>query len=505
MKHSPYFLYLMAAALISCSGTDPAPESPAPATVAYEESQADFPNPERGFYHYSQTTASNYSPLSESTLKSYRTAKTVSGANYAVVSTLVFRYFILDLFNSAPLSEDFISKVHSDFSTARAAGVKLIPRFTYTVSATSGNCAEGFICPPYGDAPKNIVLGHISQLKPVFREHADVIACIQMGFIGTWGENYYTDYFGDASSNDQGKLLDNNWQDRIDVLKALLDAAPKDIAVQVRYPQIKQRTIDGINAPVNSPALTPDEAFTESDKARLGYHNDCLLASTDDFGTYADYGNSSTPRRSANTSLRSYFAEDSKYVVVGGETCSDGYSPQNDCEPAGKAEKELSDMHYTYLNTAYNNEVNNDWVSGGCMDNIKRKLGYRFVLKEGTYSSHISKSDKLEIRLQLENQGYASPYNERPVKLILRNLTDATEHTLTLQTDIRRWFTGAITVEEEFSIANIPAGEYALFLHMPDKYASIANRPEYSIRLANTDIWEETTGYNNLNHTLTIE
>jgi hypothetical protein len=27
-----------------------------------------------------------------------------------------------------------------------------------------------------------------------------IIACMQMGFIGTWGENYYSDYFGDPSS-----------------------------------------------------------------------------------------------------------------------------------------------------------------------------------------------------------------------------------------------------------------------------------------------------------------
>ncbi|AHM62254.1 hypothetical protein D770_20025 [Flammeovirgaceae bacterium 311] len=505
MKQTFFLLLLSALVLPGCSDTEPALVKEAAATIRYEESQEDFPNPERGFYHYSQTLASNYSPLSEATLKSYRTPRTVAGAAYDVVSTLVFRYYIIDAFKAAPLSEEFIGKVHADFTTARAAGVKLIPRFTYTVSANPGNCPEDFICPPYGDAPKNIVLEHISQLKPVFEVNADVIACIQMGFIGTWGENYYTDYFGDASSNDQGQLLDNNWQDRIEVLKALLDATPKDIMVQVRYPQIKQRLVYGIDAPVSSPALTADEAFTDSDKARIGFHNDCLLASSNDFGTYEDYGNSSSPRRNANTTLRSYFSEDSKYVVVGGETCSDGYSPQNDCEPAGKAETELSTMHYTYLNTAYNNEVNNDWVSGGCMESIKRKLGYRLILREGTYSSQISQSEKLEISLQLENTGYASPYNRRPLNLILRNVSDATEHVLPFQADVRRWFTGEVQVEEEFSVASIPAGDYELFLQLPDKYSSIANRPEYSIRLANEDIWEETTGYNKLNHTLTID
>jgi hypothetical protein len=34
--------------------------------------------------------------------------------------------------------------------------------------------------------------------------------------------------------------------------------------------------------------------------------------------------------------LRDYMSADSKFVVVGGETCSDDYSPANDCEPAGQ-------------------------------------------------------------------------------------------------------------------------------------------------------------------------
>lgn len=34
-----------------------------PVTIKYIESTADFPNPERGFYRFSSTKASNFSPL----------------------------------------------------------------------------------------------------------------------------------------------------------------------------------------------------------------------------------------------------------------------------------------------------------------------------------------------------------------------------------------------------------------------------------------------------------
>ncbi|MBX9734861.1 MAG: DUF4832 domain-containing protein [Chitinophagaceae bacterium] len=488
---------------ISCSKD--APQQPAtPVTITYKESQEDFPNPERGFYRYSETRASSYSPLSESVLKSYRTPKTASGASYSVFSTLVFRYFVLDAFKSTSLSNSFINSVRTDLTTARNAGVKLIVRFTYTVDVTAGACSEGFICPPYGDAPKSVVLGHISQLKSLFQDNADVIACVQMGFVGTWGEQYYTDYFGDASSNGQSKLLDANWQDRIDVLKALLDATPKDIMIQVRYPQIKQRYIYGINAPVTSAALTEAEAFSETDKARIAYHNDCFLASSDDYGTYEDYGNSSTPRLSANATLRAYFAADSKYLVVGGETCTNGYSPQNNCAPAGMAEKEMADMHYSFLNTDYNNQLNNNWVTGGCMDNIKKKLGYRFVLKSGTYTSSLAVGEKLSVSIELQNIGYASPYKARPVQLILKNKGTQAIIVQEFATDIRKWFTGTLKLTGDFTI-NAAAGQWDLYLNLPDKYASINKRFEYSIRLANENVWDEATGYNNLNHTVIVK
>ena len=43
-------------------------------------------------------------------------------------------------------------------------------------------------------------------------------------------------------------------------------------------------------------------------------------------------------------------------------------------------------------------------------------------------------------------------------------------------------------------------------LNLPDTSNNniIANRPEYAIRLANENTWEAATGYNNLNHTLTV-
>jgi hypothetical protein len=499
-------------ALLSCKKNNSGGQNTGPQTITvnYTAVSTDFPNPERGFYRYSETRAGNYALLNVNELRGYRNEQSISNANYKVSSTLVFRYFVLEGFNNQPLSAALLSNIQTDFDHARQAGVKLIPRFVYSTTANAGTCPEGFICPPYGDAPKAVVLNHIEQLKPLLVQNADVIACLQMGFIGTWGENYYTDHFGDPSSNQSvQKLLDNNWQDRIDVLQALLNALPKDRMVQVRYPQFKQRFINGVNAAVSSAALTATEAFTETDKARVAFHNDCFLSGPNDIGTYEDYGNSSSGRSSDDnvvTALRNYKKQDSKYVAVGGETCMDSYSPQNDCENAGRAQTEMAEMHYSFLNAHYNNQVNNDWQTGGCMAKIKLNLGYRFVLKNAVFPSKTTAGAAIKVTINLDNVGYASPYNPRPVQLLLRNSSTGSIKTFAFNTDIRKWFSGSVILEQTFTLpADITAGEYDLLLNLPDKYASIGNRSEYAIRLANADVWEETTGYNKLNYKLVVE
>ena len=166
-------------------------------TIIYEESQEDIVNPERGFYIPTGTKASNYILLNAEQLKLYRTKAQQPGkATYAVMVSLIYRGYELDTFKNQPLSISFLKNLQKDFDAVREAGLKMIVRFAYTNNAKGGNCADEYkICPPYGDAPREVVLNHIRQLKPLLQKNADVIAVMQEGFIGIWGENYFTDYF----------------------------------------------------------------------------------------------------------------------------------------------------------------------------------------------------------------------------------------------------------------------------------------------------------------------
>lgn len=477
-------------------------------TVRYTESKEDFRNPERGFYIPSGTKASNFVLLDPEQLAKYRNQpQQTSSATYKVNISLLYRAYELDTFKHQPLSESFLTNLQKDFDAVRAAGLKIILRFAYTNAATPGNCKDEYgICPPYGDAPVNIVMKHVQQLKPLLQRNGDVIAVLQQGFIGIWGENYFTDYFGCATDDGDGVINDSGWINRNAFLKALLDAMPANRMVQVRTPQIKQRYVGGLKA---TPLIAPlgiNDAFSKKDIARIGFHNDCFLASPDDYGTFYDYGTSHSKRDTANYRMRKYFEKDSRFVAVGGETCDDAFSPQNDCGPAGNAEKEMAAMHYSYLNAAYNNQVNNDWDSSGCMQSIKTKLGYRFTLESASLPKAVSAGKSFFVKLRLRNIGYASPFNPRPVQLLLRNKKTGAVNVFNFKTAIRKWFSGNVTTEQQFILpSSFSKGEYELLLNMPDESASLGKKPAYAIRLANENVWEEITGYNKLNHVMLVK
>ena len=478
-----------------------------PITVNYKEDTTDFPNPERGFYIPIGVTASHFKPLDAATLiPLFHTEHRQGRAHYTIHSTLLLREYTLDTFRSQPLSQTFLDGLDHDLDAIRMAGIKTILRFAYVDKTKTGDCPDIYkICPPYGDAPKAIVLEHIAQLKPLLQKHADIIAVFQEGFIGIWGENFYTDYFGDPGKNGPGRIMDSSWRDRNEVLAALLDALPNDRMIQVRTPQIKQKAVYGPNATVDSKPLTQTQAYTGMPIARLGFHNDCFLSSPDDYGTYYDYGSTNNPQKEANLPLRNYLQKDSRYVAVGGETCDDAFSPQNDCAPAGHAEQEMAAMHYSFLNSAYNNEVNNDWDSLGCMSSIRRRLGYRFVLKTGRFPTTAAAGKPFPFSINLDNIGFAAPYNPRPIALVFRNRSTGRETTIPLHSHPRTFLPGPITLRDTLSLPpDMPPGSYELFLSLPDKYASLAANPGYHIRLANQDTWEPTTGYNRLHIVVSV-
>jgi hypothetical protein len=192
----------------------------------YTASTAIIPNPERGFFNYTethyQTDNSGHVALNSTSLASDRTTNAHS---------LVFRYFVMEKFlSSDTLDPTWLSLVATDLAAVRTAGCKIILRFTYS---TSGAISS----PPYNaDPPVARVLGHINQLASTINANADVIDAIEAGFIGMWGEWYYTDNFGD-----QGTVTADQLGNRLTVLAAERDSFSSSIFICVRYAGLKQR------------------------------------------------------------------------------------------------------------------------------------------------------------------------------------------------------------------------------------------------------------------------
>ena len=253
-------------------------------------------------------------------LASYRiNGKSSPGNTYTAKISLLLRLFYLDTFVNAPISANFLSSIQTDFNSIRAQGAKAIVRFAYNQDQTR----------PFAEPSKTRILEHIEQLKPLLKQNSDVIAVLQQGFIGAWGEGYYTDIF-----YTDGKATAQNWMDRAEVLNALLAALPAERMVQVRTPQMKQKFVHGPSASTSSAPLSPAEAFNGSGPARIGFHNDCYLADQTDLGTFSDYDIGDGTSSQDVSNLRNYLALDTRYTPMGGETCVVN-PPADDCASAG--------------------------------------------------------------------------------------------------------------------------------------------------------------------------
>ncbi len=418
--------------------------------VTYSPSEAIYLNPERGFYEHREVQAEGAS-LQLDDLHAVRDRG----------RSLILRLYYLKSFRDKDLSRKQLDLIREDFRVMRAAGVKCILRFAYSQA----------IGQP--DAPLAIVLRHLEQLRPLLQANADIIAVMQAGFIGAWGEWH-------SSTND----LDNT-EARRAILTKILDVLPATRMVQVRTPLFKQQIFS------SSRPLTPEQAFDESDFARIGHHNDCFLAGWNDFGTYQD-----------TLSEKNYLSRDTRFVPMGGETCNP--SDYSGCE---NALNEMARLRWSYMNGNYHPGVLEGFIRDGCMPEIERRLGYRFVLLDGEAGREVKPGSAFRLAFRVTNAGWASPYNPRPVEIILRNVADSSEYLVRLPDDPRFWSAGdTVALAHDIGVpASMPEGAYRVFLSLPDPAPELYLRPEYAIRTANDALWEPQTGYNDLLLTVQVE
>lgn len=421
-------------------------------TITYESSTAIFPNPERGFIR-TISVKSGGAALSQAQLNIMRNDNV----------SMILRVYYFDAYKNKPLDAAMLQFIQDDFNKIRTAGLKEILRFAYTDDMAGT------------DAPLTIIEQHLDQLKPLFEANQDIIAFVQAGFIGAWGEWH-------SSSN--GLATTEN---RRAVLNKLLAVLPADLMVQVRTPLYKQDIFN------TTTAVSSAEAYTTAARARVGHHNDCFLSNATDYGTYSNVA-----------AEKQYISNEALYVPTGGETCppTDGFNPN-----CATSTNEMKSLKWTYLNLDWYPATIAAWKTSGCFDEYQRNLGYRLALTEGNIPDEATAGGSLKLVLSIANKGYAPLYHKKTAVLVLKNTATGTYYDKPLTVDLRTCKPGGtLTIEETVSLSGVPAGTYELSLKIADRTAALGQLPAYAVRLANNNVWvEEHGGINSLKHNIVIK
>ncbi|MGB1013556.1 MAG: DUF4832 domain-containing protein [Nannocystaceae bacterium] len=405
--------------------TDPAPSE----VHNFSPSDAALANPERGPYRFVVLTENP-------DLQAIRDEGI----------TLVYSYVRLDDYREQDIGAPLLADLEAGLDSAREAGVKVILRFAYN---------DGPYPDSEPDAPLAWVLAHIAQVTPILENHSDVIAVVQAGFIGAWGEWH-------TSTND---LLD----DKGTILSALLAAVPSSRMTQLRYPVYKDELYGG--------PLPEQDAYSETDAARVGHHNDCFLASNTDLGTYPE---------DAIETWKTFVEQDTHSLVMGGETCADN-PPRSAC---ASALQEFERFHYSFINIDYHPDVVDSWHNDGCYATIARRLGYRFSLTAVERASVVRPGGHHRFVIELDNEGWAAAYNPRAFEVVLTGPggTWATP----IAVDPRSFAPGQHhVIGGDLQLpSDAPPGTYDLALALPDPSPSLRDNPGYAIAFANTT-WQD--------------
>jgi hypothetical protein len=427
-----------------------APAAPVVATT-FRGSDDDIANPERGMYVWA---ADNLAAWTQAE----------ANAQFAAGYRLVYAPVRLDAHAGGALPAQMLDDMSRGFAIARRAGLKVIPRFLYNYpkGETGYQAAQ--------DAPLERVLGHIEQLKPVLAANADVIAYLQAGFIGAWGE-WHTSSHHLTQPAARTRIRD-----------ALLGALPANRFLQLRYPPYLMAWTAQV------PRWRDGSAAS-----RIGVHNDCFLASSTDVGTYSE--DTSIRRRQ-----RAYVAALSNVAPFGAETCNPADAvdptPRTGCDDILREGRQFG---LTYLNDSYyRNLFHTRWQAQGCMAQVKRSMGYRFELATLRHSAAVAAGGTGELALTLHNRGWARAFNPRTVQLVLRQrATGAVVRIALAAIDPRSWLPGqASKASARFAVPRgTPGGAYDVLLALPDGAASLAADPRYSARFANADDGARSQGW----------
>jgi len=406
-------------------------------------------NPDRGFYDadYELNRDRDYNMFEDVKSKGYSMV-------YAPIN-------LEDYVDTPTLPSSLLDTIKTNLKNAQESGVKLIFRIKYRSDMDSD------------DASRDVILEHLKELKPILQEYKDTISVVQAGVIGAWGE--WHSFSGDYSDES-----DNYLEHRREIIEKLVDIFPNKY-IQIRTPMHKEQLFGSskdYGDATKDAMITPDIAFSSDIRAKIGHHNDCVLADKSDMGTYI----------SDNIEFwKDYVKNDTKYAPVGGESCGIGSGDEAKLSSCENALNEFKSLQYSYLNDAYHPDVLKKWRDEGCYDEIKYNLGYRFVVDKFEV---LKAKNVVSLKLKLANKGFASTYVDYDTYFILKSQDREyrfKKEDINLQTIKPN---SVESIDMDISLDDIESGEYSVYLEL--------SKGNSYVRLTNDGLWDSDTHQNRL-------
>ncbi len=422
--------------------------------IDYTETIEDIKNPERGFY---STAFLNMLPTG--------TKPTNSRANLVHLRVNIGEFSkAINGTSDLELTEDALNALNETLQNIKNNGGSVIIRFAY----------DHFNGIKDVEPSLEMILKHISQLKPIFYNNEDVIDYVELGFFGPCGE-----------MNSSKICTTDNVSKAIN---AMLDAVPTNIKIGVRTPNYYAKWLG-----IDRATLNENTTVKGTDAYRIGLFNDGYLGSNNDLGTFA------------NREIEiAWLEKQATHTFYGGEVVAN-YNPVT--KPAINTIEYISQeafrTHTTYLNSEWNDKVIKAWkeeIYNG--DNelyvgqtgyfyVSNHLGYRFVLKKSEVTDNIEANAPLKIKLQIENVGFANLINNKVVTLVLQN----NEKTYEIPTNIdaTNWNSREISnVNINVPLPeDIEVGDYNIYLRISQHGNMNTDNNYKCIQLANNNIWNE--------------
>ncbi|MDF2049316.1 DUF4832 domain-containing protein [Arthrobacter sp. Cr_A7] len=376
----------------------------------------------------------------------------------------------------------------------RADGVKVLFRPRYDKPNTNNpnlpSDCEISGTPVFHAKTMDLQRNHIDAVAAMLGDYRDVIAYIQAGYLGRWGEwNTENDNIPQApflyNKAERAQIIDH-------ILSTYADHGIKQ-HVELRRPVFMQEVLD--RNPI----------------ANVGFHQDCFMSNDSDGGTYSNFSDSPAnidehddDKLNAEWKKRaqSFTAERS----FGGETCPLS-SPPNPprWHSCSNMRSEPATFHMNYLNIDWADNVVSTWEAGGCYDEIRSRLGYRFEVTRVEYTPTVAPGQNFTVSVDILNSGWARLHKHRDAQLVLRK--GSTTHVYPLSNGATETWKPGTTTQISVTDTAPPTGTYELRLTIPDPDAP--TRILYAVKLASqrcgVNIFDASTAENDLGISMTVQ